>query len=98
MTTSLPPPPKVSPTSAPGAHEIGTFLPGMLEFERELDNEAEDLEIQKVAKATRENQLRNLGPLQERVLRSADHVRSLWACADISHINLQMENVFHTLA
>ncbi|KAG1741731.1 hypothetical protein EDD22DRAFT_1007075 [Suillus occidentalis] len=42
-TTSLPPPPKVSPTSAPGVHEIATFLPGMLEFEHELDNEAEDL-------------------------------------------------------
>ncbi|KIK36945.1 hypothetical protein CY34DRAFT_16037 [Suillus luteus UH-Slu-Lm8-n1] len=33
MTTPLPPPPKVSPTSAPGVHEIATFLPGMLEFE-----------------------------------------------------------------
>lgn len=43
MTTSLPPPPKVAPTSAPGVHEIATFLPGRLEFEHELDNEAEDL-------------------------------------------------------
>ncbi|KAG2029171.1 hypothetical protein BDR03DRAFT_1050057 [Suillus americanus] len=43
MTTSLPPPPKVPPTSAPGVHKIGTFLPGMLEFEHELNNEAEDL-------------------------------------------------------
>jgi hypothetical protein len=32
-------------------------------------------EIRKVAKATRENQLRNLEPLLEQVLRSADHVR-----------------------
>ena len=38
-----PPPPKVAPTSAPGIHEIATFLPGRLEFEHEIDNEAEDL-------------------------------------------------------
>ncbi|KAJ7752108.1 hypothetical protein B0H16DRAFT_1547447 [Mycena metata] len=37
------PPPKPAPTSAPGIHEIATFLPGRLEFEHELDNEAEDL-------------------------------------------------------
>ncbi|KAJ7694110.1 hypothetical protein B0H17DRAFT_1159181 [Mycena rosella] len=37
------PPAKVAPTSAPGIHEIATFLPGRLEFEHELDNEAEDL-------------------------------------------------------
>lgn len=43
MTTSVIPPPKVAPTSAPGVHEIATFLPGRLEFEHELDNEAEDL-------------------------------------------------------
>lgn len=43
MTTSLPPPLKVAPTSAPGVHEIATFLHGRLEFEHELDNEAEDL-------------------------------------------------------
>ncbi|KAJ7109127.1 hypothetical protein C8R44DRAFT_801720 [Mycena epipterygia] len=36
-------PPKVAPTSAPGIHEIAGFLPGRLEFEHELDNEAEDL-------------------------------------------------------
>ena len=35
--------PKVAPTSAPAVHEIATFLPGRLEFEHELDNEAEDL-------------------------------------------------------
>jgi transcriptional adapter 2-alpha len=40
---TAPPPPKVAPTSAPGVHEIATFLPGRLEFEHELDNEAEDL-------------------------------------------------------
>ncbi len=37
------PVPKPAPTSAPGVHEISTFLPGRLEFEHELDNEAEDL-------------------------------------------------------
>lgn len=37
------PPPKIPPTSAPAVHEISTFLPGRLEFEHELDNEAEDL-------------------------------------------------------
>ena len=36
-------PPKVAPVSAPGIHEIATFLPGRLEFEHELDNDAEDL-------------------------------------------------------
>lgn len=35
--------PKIAPTSAPGSHEIATFLPGRLEFEHEVDNEAEDL-------------------------------------------------------
>ena len=43
MTTSAPPPHKVAPVSAPGVHEVATFLPGRLEFEHELDNEAEDL-------------------------------------------------------
>ena len=38
-----PQPPKVAPVSAPGVHEIATFLPGRLEFEHELDNDAEDL-------------------------------------------------------
>ncbi|KAJ7071415.1 hypothetical protein C8F01DRAFT_1110445 [Mycena amicta] len=36
-------PPQPAPTSAPAVHEIATFLPGRLEFEHELDNEAEDL-------------------------------------------------------
>ncbi|KAH7920616.1 hypothetical protein BV22DRAFT_1073613 [Leucogyrophana mollusca] len=40
---TAPPPPKAAPTSAPGVHEVATFLPGRLEFEHELDNEAEDL-------------------------------------------------------
>jgi transcriptional adapter 2-alpha len=40
---TAPPPPKVAPVSAPGIHEIATFLPGRLEFEHELDNDAEDL-------------------------------------------------------
>ena len=43
MTTNAPPPHKVAPVSAPGVHEIATFLPGRLEFEHELDNEAEDV-------------------------------------------------------
>lgn len=43
MNTAPPPAPKVAPTSAPGIHEVATFLPGRLEFEHELDNEAEDL-------------------------------------------------------
>jgi len=34
---------KVAPTSAPGVYDIATFLPGRLEFEHEIDNEAEDL-------------------------------------------------------
>ncbi|KAF5369420.1 hypothetical protein D9758_002539 [Tetrapyrgos nigripes] len=37
------PPVKPSPTSLPGIHEITGFFPGRLEFEHELDNEAEDL-------------------------------------------------------
>jgi len=43
MNAMAPPPPKIAPTSAPGIHEIATFLPGRLEFEHELDNDAEDL-------------------------------------------------------
>jgi transcriptional adapter 2-alpha len=43
MNTAPAPTPKVAPTSAPAVHEIATFLPGRLEFEHELDNEAEDL-------------------------------------------------------
>jgi transcriptional adapter 2-alpha len=43
MNNAAPPPPKVAPTSAPGVHEVATFLPGRLEFEHELDNEAEEL-------------------------------------------------------
>ncbi len=39
VTTAI----KPAPTSAPGVHEIATFLPGRLEFEHEMDNEAEDL-------------------------------------------------------
>ncbi|KIM45413.1 hypothetical protein M413DRAFT_339857 [Hebeloma cylindrosporum] len=43
MNNLEPPPPKAAPTSQPGVHEIATFLPGRLEFEHEIDNEAEDL-------------------------------------------------------
>lgn len=42
MTTAAPLAPKIPPTSAPAIHEVATFLPGRLEFEHELDNEAED--------------------------------------------------------
>ncbi|VDC07606.1 unnamed protein product [Peniophora sp. CBMAI 1063] len=40
---TAPPAPKVAPTSAPGIHEIATYLPGRLEFEHEPDNDAEEL-------------------------------------------------------
>lgn len=43
MNTNPPPALKIAPTSAPGVHEIAGFLPGRLEFEHEIDNEAEDL-------------------------------------------------------
>lgn len=43
MNASQPSPPKNPPASTPAIHEIGGFLPGRLEFEQELDNEAEDL-------------------------------------------------------
>ena len=43
MNTAPAPTTKVPPTSAPAVHEVATFLPGRLEFEHELDNEAEDL-------------------------------------------------------
>ncbi|KAL4267447.1 Transcriptional adapter 2 [Pleurotus pulmonarius] len=43
MNAAAPPPAKPAPTSAPGIHEVATFLPGRLEFEHELDNDAEDL-------------------------------------------------------
>lgn len=34
---------KPAPVSIPGIHEVGTYLPGRLEFEHEIDNEAEDM-------------------------------------------------------
>lgn len=43
MNAAVPPPPKSAPASTPAIHEIAGFLPGRLEFEHELDNEAEDL-------------------------------------------------------
>ncbi|KAJ8515560.1 hypothetical protein ONZ45_g7047 [Pleurotus djamor] len=43
LNAAQPPPAKPAPTSAPGIHEIAGFLPGRLEFEHELDNDAEDL-------------------------------------------------------
>ncbi|KAF9527371.1 hypothetical protein CPB83DRAFT_856436 [Crepidotus variabilis] len=43
MNAQEPPAPKQAPTSMPGMHEVATFLPGRLEFEHELDNDAEDL-------------------------------------------------------
>ncbi|KAI0032890.1 hypothetical protein K488DRAFT_48877 [Vararia minispora EC-137] len=43
LPSTAPAGPAIAPTSAPGIHEIATFLPGRLEFEHELDNDAEDL-------------------------------------------------------
>ncbi|PPQ95335.1 hypothetical protein CVT26_008180 [Gymnopilus dilepis] len=43
MNDQEPPAPKIAPTSQPAVHEIATYLPGRLEFEHEIDNEAEDL-------------------------------------------------------
>ncbi|KIY44569.1 SWIRM-domain-containing protein, partial [Fistulina hepatica ATCC 64428] len=43
MDAVPPPGAKVAPTSAPGVHEVSTFLPGRLEFEHEMDNDAEAL-------------------------------------------------------
>ncbi|KAF9267903.1 hypothetical protein L218DRAFT_894146 [Marasmius fiardii PR-910] len=37
------PPQKPTPVSLPGIHEISGFFPGRLEFEHEIDNDAEDL-------------------------------------------------------
>lgn len=37
------PPLKPTPVSLPGIHEVTGFFPGRLEFEHEIDNEAEDL-------------------------------------------------------
>ena len=43
MNSIVPPAvPKTAPVSAPAVHEISGFLPGRLEFEHELDNDAED--------------------------------------------------------
>lgn len=43
MNNKAPPPPKLAPTSAPAVHDITGFLPGRLEFEHEIENDAEDL-------------------------------------------------------
>jgi transcriptional adapter 2-alpha len=43
MNNNPPPPAKPAPVSTPGIHEIAGYLPGRLEFEHEIDNEAEDL-------------------------------------------------------
>lgn len=43
MSATVPPPPPTAPTSAPNVHDIHGFLPGRLEFDNELENEAEDL-------------------------------------------------------
>lgn len=42
MSSVTAPTQKVAPTSAPGVHEVASFLPGRLEFEHENDNDAED--------------------------------------------------------
>ncbi len=43
MDEAPPPPIKPTPVSLPGIHEIQGYFPGRLEFEHEIDNEAEDL-------------------------------------------------------
>lgn len=43
LNDTPPPPLKHGPVSLPGIHEIQGFFPGRLEFEHEIDNEAEDL-------------------------------------------------------
>lgn len=43
MSVIEPPVQKIAPISAPGNHEIAGYFPGRLEFEHEVDNEAEDL-------------------------------------------------------
>ncbi|KAH8824586.1 hypothetical protein DL96DRAFT_213457 [Flagelloscypha sp. PMI_526] len=43
MNAAEPPAAKPAPVSAPGVHEISTYLPGRLEFEHEIENEAEDM-------------------------------------------------------
>ncbi|KIK63202.1 hypothetical protein GYMLUDRAFT_41530 [Collybiopsis luxurians FD-317 M1] len=43
MNAALLPPLKPSPVSLPGIHEITGFFPGRLEFEHEIDHEAEDI-------------------------------------------------------
>ncbi|KAJ7599264.1 hypothetical protein C8J56DRAFT_916247 [Mycena floridula] len=43
MNSAPLPVPKPAPVSTPAIHELQGFLPGRLEFEHELDNEAEDL-------------------------------------------------------
>jgi transcriptional adapter 2-alpha len=42
MDSALPATAKVAPTSVPAIHELAGYLPGRLEFEHELENEAED--------------------------------------------------------
>lgn len=43
MNETQRPLPGPAPTSAPSVHEISGFMPGRLEFEQEIDNEAENL-------------------------------------------------------
>lgn len=43
MNEKQPPAPGPAPTSCPGVHEIANYLPGRLEFDTELDNDAENL-------------------------------------------------------
>ncbi|KAJ3519730.1 hypothetical protein NMY22_g13068 [Coprinellus aureogranulatus] len=43
MNEAQRPLPGPAPTSAPSVHEIAGFMPGRLEFEQEVDNEAENL-------------------------------------------------------
>jgi transcriptional adapter 2-alpha len=43
MDSVVPATAKVAPTSVPAIHELAGYLPGRLEFEHEIDNEAEDV-------------------------------------------------------
>ena len=43
MNEMAPPPPGPPPASTPAVHEVYGFFPGRLEFEHELDNDADHL-------------------------------------------------------
>ncbi|KAL1672907.1 hypothetical protein EV122DRAFT_271148 [Schizophyllum commune] len=43
MSATVPPPPPTAPISAPSVHDVHGFLPGRLEFDKEIEDQAEDL-------------------------------------------------------